>query len=64
MLTFGIYVCFQYNAVDTSPLSNYVMHPFWNAFVKVGLLLLYVWCRLPVRYNNSSIYAQSSVLSI
>ena len=21
---------YKYNSVDTSPLSNYVMHPFWN----------------------------------
>ncbi|XP_068625149.1 ethanolaminephosphotransferase 1-like [Battus philenor] len=25
---------YKYSAVDTSPLSNYVMHPFWNATVK------------------------------
>ena len=25
----------QYSAIDTSPLSKYVMHPFWNACVKV-----------------------------
>ncbi|XP_072045309.1 LOW QUALITY PROTEIN: ethanolaminephosphotransferase 1-like [Amphiura filiformis] len=25
---------YKYNAVDTSPLSVYVMHPFWNAVVK------------------------------
>ncbi|XP_055353553.1 ethanolaminephosphotransferase 1-like [Paramacrobiotus metropolitanus] len=24
---------YKYSAVDTSPLSNYVMHPFWNALV-------------------------------
>ncbi|KAF0302685.1 Ethanolaminephosphotransferase 1 [Amphibalanus amphitrite] len=26
---------YKYNSVDTSPLSNYVMHPFWNAVVKI-----------------------------
>uniref|UniRef100_G3TLJ6 Selenoprotein I n=1 Tax=Loxodonta africana TaxID=9785 RepID=G3TLJ6_LOXAF len=26
---------FQYSAVDTNPLSLYVMHPFWNNVVKV-----------------------------
>ncbi|XP_052776348.1 ethanolaminephosphotransferase 1-like isoform X2 [Mya arenaria] len=26
---------YKYNAVDTSPLSNYVMHPFWNWCVKL-----------------------------
>eukprot|EP00096_Caligus_rogercresseyi_P010298 TRINITY_DN3701_c0_g2_i2.p1 TRINITY_DN3701_c0_g2~~TRINITY_DN3701_c0_g2_i2.p1 ORF type:complete len:419 (+),score=97.28 TRINITY_DN3701_c0_g2_i2:125-1381(+) len=25
---------YKYNSVDTSPLSNYVMHPFWNWTVK------------------------------
>jgi ethanolaminephosphotransferase len=27
-----VFLC-QYNAVDTSPLSNYVMHPLWNVVV-------------------------------
>ncbi|GBO10571.1 Ethanolaminephosphotransferase 1 [Araneus ventricosus] len=26
---------FYYSAIDTSPLSNYVMHPFWNQVVKL-----------------------------
>ncbi|XP_022097066.1 ethanolaminephosphotransferase 1-like [Acanthaster planci] len=26
---------YKYNAVDTSPLSIYIMHPFWNAVVKI-----------------------------
>ncbi|KAL4236890.1 Phosphotransferase [Mactra antiquata] len=26
---------YKYSAVDTSPLSNYVMHPFWNNVVKL-----------------------------
>jgi len=26
---------YKYSSVDTSPLSNYVMHPFWNTVVKV-----------------------------
>lgn len=26
----------QYSAVDTNPLSVYVMHPFWNFVVKVS----------------------------
>ncbi|KAG0719756.1 Ethanolaminephosphotransferase 1 [Chionoecetes opilio] len=26
---------YKYSAIDTSPLSNYVMHPFWNAVVKI-----------------------------
>ncbi|KAH3695887.1 ethanolaminephosphotransferase 1-like [Dreissena polymorpha] len=26
---------YKYSAVDTSPLSNYVMHPFWNGCVKL-----------------------------
>ena len=34
----------QYSAKDTSPLSQYVMHPFWNAAVKVSLLFYcFVW---------------------
>lgn len=28
--------------MDTSPLSNYVMHPFWNQTVKVLQILLYL----------------------
>lgn len=36
----------QYNSVDTSPLSNYVMHPFWNNVVKVLMLSTSpCWCR-------------------
>lgn len=30
---------FQYSAVDTSPLSIYVMHPFWNYVVEVSSML-------------------------
>uniref|UniRef100_T1IL50 Ethanolaminephosphotransferase 1 n=1 Tax=Strigamia maritima TaxID=126957 RepID=T1IL50_STRMM len=26
---------YKYSALDTSPLSNYIMHPFWNAVVKL-----------------------------
>ncbi|XP_013771759.1 ethanolaminephosphotransferase 1-like [Limulus polyphemus] len=26
---------YKYNSVDTSPVSNYVMHPFWNWIVKL-----------------------------
>ncbi|XP_022688567.1 ethanolaminephosphotransferase 1-like [Varroa jacobsoni] len=26
---------YKYSAIDTSPLSNYVMHPFWNQCVKL-----------------------------
>jgi len=26
---------YKYSCVDTSPLANYVMHPFWNQFVKL-----------------------------
>ncbi|MED6287507.1 hypothetical protein CHARACLAT_017106 [Characodon lateralis] len=26
---------YKYSAVDTNPLSVYVMHPFWNFLVKV-----------------------------
>jgi len=26
---------YKYSAIDTSPLSKYVMHPFWNACVKI-----------------------------
>ncbi|GFW94151.1 ethanolaminephosphotransferase 1 [Trichonephila clavipes] len=26
---------YKYSAIDTSPLSNYVMHPFWNLVVKL-----------------------------
>lgn len=29
----------QYSAVDTNPLSLYVMHPFWNTVVKVRWLI-------------------------
>lgn len=27
---------FQYSAVDTSPVSKYITHPFWNWVVEVG----------------------------
>ena len=27
---------FQYSAKDTSPISNYITHPFWNWIVEVG----------------------------
>ena len=31
---------YKYSCRDTSPLSNYVMHPFWNQCVKVIVLIL------------------------
>ena len=31
---------FQYKSVDNSPLSNYVMHPFWNQLVKVCIVFI------------------------
>ena len=31
-------VCIQYCAVDTSPVSNYIINPFWNNVVKVRLV--------------------------
>lgn len=36
-------ICFplQYSAVDSNPLSIYVMHPFWNFVVKVRKLLVF-----------------------
>ena len=30
---------YKYSCRDTSPLSNYVMHPFWNQAVKVTISL-------------------------
>lgn len=33
---FLLLFCFQYNARDTSPLSIFVMHPFWNHIVEVN----------------------------
>ena len=30
---------YKYSCRDTSPLSNYVMHPFWNQCVKVNMYL-------------------------
>lgn len=39
MMTFKMIYFFifflQYNAIDTNPLSIYVMHPFWNKLVEV-----------------------------
>ena len=29
--------------MDTSPFSNYVMHPFWNQFVKVSINMVERW---------------------
>ncbi|KAE9539407.1 hypothetical protein AGLY_004659 [Aphis glycines] len=26
---------YKYNAIDTNPLGTYIMHPFWNALIKV-----------------------------
>lgn len=39
-------LCLQYSAVDSNPLSVYVMHPFWNFVVKVRetLALGVRWC--------------------
>uniref|UniRef100_A0A8B9HW59 Uncharacterized protein n=1 Tax=Astyanax mexicanus TaxID=7994 RepID=A0A8B9HW59_ASTMX len=31
---------YKYSAVDTNPLSVYVMHPFWNSMVKVNFFSL------------------------
>ena len=40
----------QYSSIDTSPLSQYVMHPFWNTTVKVSFfycfLLLFILLHL------------------
>lgn len=33
------FLYFQYSSVDTSPLSVYIMHPFWNKVVHVCFLL-------------------------
>jgi len=33
----------QYSAVDTSPLSIYVMHPFWNYVVEVSSVWFRFW---------------------
>lgn len=33
----------QYTCKDTSPLSNYVMHPFWDQAVKVRKVLRIVY---------------------
>lgn len=38
---FVLHLCFfslQYNAVDTNPLSVYVMQPIWNKIIKVRVL--------------------------
>ena len=38
---------YKYSCRDTSPLSNYVMHPFWNQCVKVNIwLLIMIFCKL------------------
>ena len=34
--TLSLRLSLQYNSIDSSPLSNYVMHPFWNQLVKVS----------------------------
>ena len=38
----------QYKATDTSPLSNYVVNPYWDAVVKVSIILASVVCVLEV----------------
>ncbi|KTF73256.1 hypothetical protein cypCar_00029082 [Cyprinus carpio] len=30
---------YKYSAVDSNPLSIYVMHPFWNSVVKINIPL-------------------------
>ena len=32
---------YKYSCRDTSPLSNYVMHPFWNQAVKVPISIFF-----------------------
>lgn len=40
MLICCVCLTLQYSAVDSNPLSIYVMHPFWNFVVKVRKLLV------------------------
>lgn len=55
---YTIYIFFsQYSAQDTSPLSNYVMHPFWNAVVKVSYeigfaVLIIIKCYWKIPFFN------------
>ena len=41
---------YKYSCRDTSPLSNYVMHPFWNQAVKVTISLKSI--NISVLMNN------------
>ena len=43
---------YKYSCRDTSPLSNYVMHPFWNQAVKVTLNLYPTGLYQSVLINN------------
>ena len=31
-------IVLQYKSIDTSPISNYITHPFWNTVVEVSLM--------------------------
>ena len=56
MISFLCLALLQYSAVDTSPLSKYVMHPFWNAVVKVDS-----FCKLQKNvYLTSSLFTDLS----
>lgn len=48
----------QYSSIDTSPLSNYILHPFWNTVVKV-----WVWfARIPIgTYGKNQIVVVSEM---
>jgi len=42
----------KYNSIDTSPVSKYVMHPFWNWLVEVCVAHGYTAMSRVVRNNN------------
>jgi len=42
----------KYNSIDTSPVSKYVMHPFWNWLVEVCIALGYIAISRAVHNND------------
>lgn len=71
-------VSLQYSAVDTNPLSVYVMHPFWNFVVKVRnmpkksffpmrfffLAIILIWTILSLKWHSRDLLTHSNFASL
>lgn len=63
MSLFSSFVSLQYSAVDSNPLSVYVMHPFWNFVVKVRKTRFSCGCvRLCGNYIINEVFVPSAVI--